>query len=363
MPVGPELRWLSLAFGAAFHIWDDEGFDVLSDRYLRRAREVGALSELPLALFARIYALLFAGELSAAAALTEEMRAALEATGTNLAPYGALGLAAMRGSAPEASGLIEAALRDAPPRGEGLAISAAEWASALLNNGLGSYTEGLAAAQRASENHPELGYANWALVELIEAAARSGETEAAAHADRRLAEMTSVSGTDWGLGVQARSRALLSEAEEAERLYREAIERLSRTHPRRVGPRSPAVRGVAAPGAPPRRGARSAAHRAPHARGHGHGGIRRAGPPRARGRRRDRPQAHHRHQARADRPGGPDRPAGPRRPVEPGDQHPAVPVPAHRPVPLGKAFTKLDITSRSQLRRLLPATADTALPR
>jgi hypothetical protein len=96
----------------------------------------------------------------------------------------------MRGSAPTASGLIEATLRDAPPRGEGLAISAAEWAAAVLNNGLGSYTEALAAAQRASENHPELGYANWALVELIEAAARSGETEAAAHACRRLAEMT-----------------------------------------------------------------------------------------------------------------------------------------------------------------------------
>jgi hypothetical protein len=93
----------------------------------------------------------------------------------------------MRGSAPTASGLIEATLRDAPPRGEGLAISAAEWAAAVLNNGLGSYTEALAAAQRASENHPELGYANWALVELIEVAARSGETEAAAHAGRRLA--------------------------------------------------------------------------------------------------------------------------------------------------------------------------------
>jgi hypothetical protein len=123
------------------------------------------------------------------------MRAALEATGTNLAPYGALGLAAMRGSAPTASGLIEATLRDTPRRGEGLALSAAEWAAAVLNNGLGSYTEALAAA----------------------------------HVGRRLAEMTSVSGTDWGLGVQARSQALLSEGEEAERLYREAIERLSRT--------------------------------------------------------------------------------------------------------------------------------------
>jgi tetratricopeptide (TPR) repeat protein len=207
MPAGPELRWLSLAFGAAFHIWDDEGFDMLSDRYLRCAREVGALSELPLALFARIYALLFAGELTAAASAAQEMQAVLEATGVNLALYGALGVAAMRGSAPEAFGLIEAVLRDAPPRGEGLAISAAERTSAMLNNGLSRYAEALAAAQRASANHPELGFANWALVELIEAAARSGMTEAAAGAYRRLAEMTSASGTDWGWGSRrARGR-------------------------------------------------------------------------------------------------------------------------------------------------------------
>jgi DNA-binding CsgD family transcriptional regulator len=229
MPAGPELRWLSLASGAAFHIWDDEGFDTFSDQYVQRAREAGALSELPLALMTRLYALLFAGELTVAASAAQEMRAALEATGTNIAPYGALGVAAMRGSAPEAFGLIEATLRDAPPRGEGLAISAAEWASAVLNNGLGRYAEALAAAQRASENYAELGYANWALVELIEAAARGGMTEAATGAYRRLATMTSASGTDWGLGVQARSQALLSEGEEAEHLYREAIERLGRT--------------------------------------------------------------------------------------------------------------------------------------
>jgi DNA-binding CsgD family transcriptional regulator len=230
MPAGPELRWLSLAAGAAFHIWDDEGFDMLSDRYLQRAREAGALSEVPLALFTRLYALLFAGELGAAASAAEEMRAALEATGgPSIAAYGALGVAAMRGSAAEAFGLIEATLRYAPRRGEGLAISAAEWAAAVLNNGLGRYAEALAAARRASENDPELGFANWALVELIEAAARSGMTETAAGAYRRLAEMTYASGTDWGLGVQARSQALLSEGEAAEGLYREAIERLGRT--------------------------------------------------------------------------------------------------------------------------------------
>jgi tetratricopeptide (TPR) repeat protein len=220
MPADPELRWLSLAFGSALHIWDDEGWAMLSDRWAELAREAGALSELPMALMSRVYVLLFAGELTAAASAAEEMQAAVEATGSNIAPYGALGLAAFRGREAEASALIETALKDASSRGEGLAISVAGWADAVLNNGLGRYSEALAAAQRASENHAELGHANWALPELIEAAARSGMTETAVGAYRRLAGMTTASGTDWGLGIEARSRALLSEGQEAERLYR-----------------------------------------------------------------------------------------------------------------------------------------------
>ena len=132
--------------------------------------------------------------------------------------------------------------------------------------------------------------------------------------------------TDWALGIEARVRALLSEGEAAERLYRESIDRLGRTRAaRRAGPRSPALRRVAAPRAPPRRRARAAAHRPRHAGRDGHRGVRRAGPARAAGHRRDRPQAHRRRPAsRADRPGGPGRAAGPRRPVQPGDRRPAV---------------------------------------
>jgi DNA-binding CsgD family transcriptional regulator len=229
MPADLGLRRLSLACGAAFHIWDDESWTMLSDRYVRLAREAGALSELPLALPQRIYVLLFAGELAAAASEAEEMQTVVEATGSNIAPYGALAVAAFRGREAEASALTEVILRDAPLRGEGFAISAVGWASAVLNNGLSRYAEALTSARRGGENHPELGQSNWAMVELIEAAVRSGMTETAFGAYRQLAEMTSASGTDWGLGIQARSRALLSEGDEAERLYREAIERLGRT--------------------------------------------------------------------------------------------------------------------------------------
>jgi DNA-binding CsgD family transcriptional regulator len=112
--------------------------------------------------------------------------------------------------------------------GEGRAIGLAEYATAVLDNGLGRYEAALAAAQRACE-HDDLGFFAWALGELIEAAARSGAAEEATTALALLEERTGAAGTDWALGIQARSRALLSADEDADALYREAIERLGRT--------------------------------------------------------------------------------------------------------------------------------------
>jgi DNA-binding CsgD family transcriptional regulator len=112
----------------------------------------------------------------------------------------------------------------------GLAII--RWASALLYNGLGRYEEALVAAQRAEEDPHELLFSTLGLVELVEAAVRSGRPEPAADALRRLSDKARASGTDWALGVDARSRALLSDGEAADVLYREAIERLGRTHVR-----------------------------------------------------------------------------------------------------------------------------------
>ncbi|HET9007864.1 MAG TPA: AAA family ATPase [Actinomycetes bacterium] len=232
LPAEQELRWLSLAFAAALDMWDDDRWDLLTDNYVRLARDLGALRELPSSLSARAFMLLFAGELTAAAALVEEEQAATEATGSHLASYSDVAVAALRGNEAEASALIEATLLDVSLRGEGIGITVVEWANAVLSNGLGRYHKALVAAQRAAENPWELAFLNWALVELVEAAARGGAHEMAANAYRRLAERTAASGTDWALGLQARSHALLSEGEAAERLYREAIARLSRTRMR-----------------------------------------------------------------------------------------------------------------------------------
>ncbi len=120
-------------------------------------------------------------------------------------------------------------LAPAPAAGAEPGLTAAHWASALLSNGLGRYDDALAAAEQGGEYPDELGLATWSMVELIEAAVRSGCPERAAGALRRVRAAASASGTDWALGIQARSGALLSDGAAAEQLYREAIARLGRT--------------------------------------------------------------------------------------------------------------------------------------
>jgi DNA-binding CsgD family transcriptional regulator len=135
----------------------------------------------------------------------------------------------MRGREAEAFELIEVSKKDAERRGQGEALSFVQWATAVLCNSLGRYEEALAAAQHAGEDsHADL-FANWTVAELIEAAARSAVPERADGALQWLSESARASGTDWSLGIEARSRALVSEGEAAEGLYRAAVDRLGRT--------------------------------------------------------------------------------------------------------------------------------------
>jgi len=138
-------------------------------------------------------------------------------------------LAALRGQQAEASALIEAGRKDVERRGEGAGLSFVLWAAAVLCNGLGRYHEALAAAQQASKDSRVHWFTNWALAELIEAATRSGTPRQAADALQQLSQTTGAAGTDWALGVEARSQALVREGEVAETFYREAVDRLART--------------------------------------------------------------------------------------------------------------------------------------
>jgi DNA-binding CsgD family transcriptional regulator len=124
--------------------------------------------------------------------------------------------------------MADASVKAATARGEGRALCMARLSRAVLYNGLGRYEDATAAAQQACE-YEDFGMVNWPLTELVEAAARGGRRDVATTALGLLEERTRAAGTDWALGIQARSRALLSDGEEADALYREAIDRLART--------------------------------------------------------------------------------------------------------------------------------------
>jgi DNA-binding CsgD family transcriptional regulator len=223
------IRWSGLACRTAIDIWDFGSWDLLSGRLVALARDSGALAMLPLALIMRLGAHLYAGELAAVRSVHEEVESINEAIGSHRARYGALLPLAWRGSEAEAAGLIERALCDVTTGGEGQALAFIQYVRAVRYNGLSRHAEALAAAKLACECDEDLVLCNWSLAELVEAATRCGDVAAAADALGRLAQITRPSATDWALGVEACSRALVSEGEVAERLYREAIERLTRS--------------------------------------------------------------------------------------------------------------------------------------
>jgi DNA-binding CsgD family transcriptional regulator len=221
-------RWLWLACRVAGDLWDDETWHALTAREVQLARDAGALTILPYALTYRAIVDVHGGEFAAASALIDEADAIAIATGNPPLAYASLALAGWRGQEDRALELFRVARQDARRRGEGIAITTASFSASVLYNGLGRYEEALAAAQDALKLD-ELGLFGWSLVELIEAAARSGERTVAALAFQRLSERTRLSGTEWARGIEARSYALLSDGQAAEDLYLEAIERLGRS--------------------------------------------------------------------------------------------------------------------------------------
>jgi DNA-binding CsgD family transcriptional regulator len=174
-------------------------------------------------------AVTMSGDFGKAAQLISEADTVTEATGTPVAPYGKIFLTAFRGREAELSALIDATVAEAEAAGQGTYVQYTRWAMSVILNGLGRHEEAVRPAREAAEDTPELVVAGWALCELVEAAARSGDVQLAESALARIAERNEVASTDWGLGLEARGRALLSEDEAADGLYREAIERLGRT--------------------------------------------------------------------------------------------------------------------------------------
>jgi DNA-binding CsgD family transcriptional regulator len=229
IPVEDVLRWGWAATGASNAVWDDEATHVIAARQVRLVRDAGALAELPIHLATLGLIKAWMGDFAGAASLVEESDSVAAATGSPIAPYTLMRLRSLQGSEEEAATLIAGAIERDAAEGQGLAAAWAQWAAAVLYNGLGRYEEAASAGVHATSNAFEPWVSMWALYEVVEAAVRGGDGELASDALKRLEEATHPCGTDFALGIAARSRALLSEGETAERLYQEAIDRLGRT--------------------------------------------------------------------------------------------------------------------------------------
>jgi DNA-binding CsgD family transcriptional regulator len=223
------VRWPEFARRLAAELFDDDTWHYLTTRSVQVARENGALAVLTHALNHLAHVRCLEGDLDGASALLDEADDIAVATGTEPLVFGRLSLAGLRGIEVEAVVVFEETVPAAIERGgEGVLLTFSEYARAVLYNGLGRYEAALAPAQSAG-NRDELLLSVWSLPELVEAATRTGQRDVANTAIESLSERTRAAGSELALGIEARSRALVCEGADAERLYSDAIERLGRT--------------------------------------------------------------------------------------------------------------------------------------
>jgi DNA-binding CsgD family transcriptional regulator len=225
----PQSDWSWVAYSlAAMELWDDGSWLELASSQVELTRATGALILLPFALDYLATFHIEAGSLSLASALIEEAESLDLRARAETLPYVPLRLAAWRGDVSTALSLVEVMIGGARTGGEGCAVTVADYATAILYNGLGEYDLAFEAAQKAAAVD-EIATSSWALPELIEAAARSGRHDIARESLDQLRKRTSASGTTWAKGTEARASALLAEGESAERLHRAALEALGQS--------------------------------------------------------------------------------------------------------------------------------------
>ncbi|MFE7130888.1 AAA family ATPase [Streptomyces sp. NPDC057638] len=225
---GEDSHWLLLGCRVAMALWDQETLHTLATRRVRLARETGALAVLPSALSVLADVLVSTGELARAAELNAEATAYTQVTGAAPLPGNDILLAAWRGRQATVDELRTVVVQEATGQGKGASAGLAQHALAVLHNGLGKYGAALAAAIPPCESD-ELAHSSMVLPELIEAAVRTGQLDRATAAQRLLSSRARASGTQWALGLAARSRALTSTGPAAEEAYGEAIERFDRS--------------------------------------------------------------------------------------------------------------------------------------
>ncbi|SNX66478.1 regulatory LuxR family protein [Streptomyces sp. TLI_55] len=225
------VRWLLLApvaLESFIHwAWDLHAWDTLSSRAVRLARDIGALGALPPALIYAGGVHIHYGDFAEADRMIDEADAIATATGHAPHKYATLVLAAWRGEADVAAGIIEEARERAVQRGEVSLLGAMGYIQGVLFNGLARYEEAMEAARTGIE-HDGFNFTGLSLVEHVEAATRCGELDQARASLARLTELTRATDSGWARGASARSEALLADGEAADRLYRTAIEEFGR---------------------------------------------------------------------------------------------------------------------------------------
>jgi DNA-binding CsgD family transcriptional regulator len=225
-------RWLFLADGrpvvlVALELWDADSLHAAAARQAQFARDAGALVHLQFALSFLARSHILAGELSTAASMIDDDRLIAEVTGNQPLRNAEMTLAAWRGQEARASGLIQATSHEAAVRG----WTVIAYAQAVLSNGLGRHEAAGDAVWRAFERDP-VGRGPFLVTELAEAASRTGDVARVEAAAEWLAERTRVVPSEWALGIEARVRAFLADGQAADDLYRESIARLERTRVR-----------------------------------------------------------------------------------------------------------------------------------
>jgi DNA-binding CsgD family transcriptional regulator len=228
LPASDWLQWGHLATHAAVMLWDWDSWAILSARHVELARAAGAFAPLSIALSGRGVFAAWCGDHEAVTALLAEDNAIKDVIGSQWYSAVAMLRAAYRGRPEEDLTVVSASADTSTSRGEGMGAQVANWAKAILCNGLGRYADALASAESAAYEMELPNVTAWGLIELVEAAVRSRQPVRAREALARLSHEL-IEGSDWAGGIEARSRALVSEGAAAEDSYLEAVERLART--------------------------------------------------------------------------------------------------------------------------------------
>ncbi len=225
-------RSLSLSSGrnsniVALELWDEKALHLLAARQVQLARDTGALGHLLFSLSFLARSHMLAGELTQAALIIDEAGVIAEATGNQALVNAPMILAAWRGQEARAAELMEASSEEAVLRG----WTSHNYAKSVLYNGLSQHEAARTAAWEAFQPDP-VGYGSLLVPELAEAASRTEDRTMLEVALAWLSERTRVINSGWASGIEARVRALLSQGEVADDLYRQSIAHLSSTRVR-----------------------------------------------------------------------------------------------------------------------------------